>query len=182
LRTMGARHAVLLTPPKTAHPDQLLSCKQGVPLSPLFAALTDNPQLSENKATLSPFLATHTDVPPVSPVFATHTKTTGVHTNSSHFGACRVQPRGIRYCSSRFLCALGVSALHPILSLSTLNLQLLTSFLSLGLSFHSLTNCPFSIPFVLTSMHRMGGVWGVRLPAFRGVVHPPTSRSKEIPH
>ena len=28
----------------------------------------------------------------------------------------------------------------------------------LALSFHSLTNCPFSIPFVLTFMHRMGGV------------------------
>ena len=30
----------------------------------------------------------------------------------------------------------------------------------LDLSFLSLTNCPFSIPFVLTFMHRMGGVWG----------------------
>src|SRR5882724_12411060 len=28
----------------------------------------------------------------------------------------------------------------------------------LALSFHSFTNCPFSIPFVLTFMHRMGGV------------------------
>src|SRR5712664_3035781 len=27
-------------------------------------------------------------------------------------------------------------------------------------SFHALTNCPFSIPFVLTFMHRMGGVGG----------------------
>src|SRR6266850_7733523 len=27
-----------------------------------------------------------------------------------------------------------------------------------ALSFHSFTNCPFSIPFVLTFMHRMGGV------------------------
>src|SRR5882724_10557705 len=32
------------------------------------------------------------------------------------------------------------------------------------LSFHALTNCPFSIPFVLTFMHRMGGVGGVRPP------------------
>ena len=28
----------------------------------------------------------------------------------------------------------------------------------LALSFHSFTNCPFSIPFVLTFMHRMGDV------------------------
>src|SRR6266481_3787616 len=28
------------------------------------------------------------------------------------------------------------------------------------LSFHALMNCPFSIPFVLTFMHRMGGVGG----------------------
>src|SRR6266481_2869624 len=28
----------------------------------------------------------------------------------------------------------------------------------LVLSFHALMNCPFSIPFVLTFMHRMGGV------------------------
>src|SRR6266436_4188390 len=27
-----------------------------------------------------------------------------------------------------------------------------------SLCFHALTNCPFSIPFVLTFMHRMGGV------------------------
>jgi len=27
-----------------------------------------------------------------------------------------------------------------------------------ALSFHALTNCPFYIPFVLTFMHRMGGV------------------------
>src|SRR5882724_13142117 len=102
---MLARQVVLLTSSRSAHPNQLLFYKQGATLSPLFATLTDNPQLSENKATLSPFLATHMDVPPVSPVFATHTKTTGVYTNSSYFGACRVQPRGIRYCSSRFLCA-----------------------------------------------------------------------------
>src|SRR6266403_847062 len=30
----------------------------------------------------------------------------------------------------------------------------------LVLSFHAVTNCPFSIPFVLTFMHRMGGVGG----------------------
>src|SRR6266481_4347551 len=34
----------------------------------------------------------------------------------------------------------------------------------LVLSFHALMNCPFSIPFVLTFMHRMGGVGGP--PAF----------------
>jgi hypothetical protein len=48
------------------------------PLTPLFATLTNRPQLPENPTALSPFLATHTDFSPVSPVFATHTKTTGV--------------------------------------------------------------------------------------------------------
>src|SRR6266850_1070386 len=80
---MGARHAVILTLPKSAYPDQLVSYQQSASLSPLFATLTNSPQLAENKAALSPFLATHTDFAPASPVFATHTKTTGVYTNNS---------------------------------------------------------------------------------------------------
>src|SRR6266404_7806355 len=35
-----------------------------------------------------------------------------------------------------------------------------SSFSSPHLSFHALTNCPFRKPFVLTFMHRMGGVGG----------------------
>ena len=44
----------------------------------------------------------------------------------------------------------------PILELNTL----LSAQSILVLSFHALTNCPFSIPFILTFMHRMGGVGG----------------------
>src|SRR6267142_3373712 len=44
----------------------------------------------------------------------------------------------------------------PILELNTLR----STQSILVLSFHALTNCPFSIPFVLTFMHRMGGVGG----------------------
>src|SRR6266478_7228815 len=47
----------------------------------------------------------------------------------------------------------------PILELSVYHTSLI-----LVLSFHALMNCPFSIPFVLTFMHRMGGVGGP--PAF----------------
>src|SRR6267142_1613117 len=44
--------------------------------------------------TLSPAFATHTDFAAVSLVFATHTKTTGVYTNSSHFGT---RPSTLRF-------------------------------------------------------------------------------------
>src|SRR6266850_709658 len=123
-----------------------------IPVSPLLATDTSRQQITENTNTLSPAFATHTDFAPVTPVFATHTKTTGVCSNNSHSGT--------HSCPSRFLCDLGVSALNPILSPSTFNPQLLISFLSRDLSFHALTNCPFSISFVLTFMHRMGGVGG----------------------
>src|SRR5882724_5532625 len=121
-------------------------------VSPLFGTHTSRQQITENTNTLSPAFATHTDFAPVTPVFATHTKTTGVCTYNSHSGT--------RSYPSRLLCDLGVSALNPILSPSTFNLQLLTSFLSRDLSFHALTNCPFSISFVLTFMHRMADVGG----------------------
>src|SRR6266850_8179955 len=119
-----------------------------IPVSPLLATHTSRQQITENTNTLSLAFATHTDCAPVTPVFATHTKTTGVCNNNSHSGT--------HSCPSRFLCDLGVSALNPILSPSTFNLQLLTSFPPRDLSFQPLTNCPFHKPFVLTFMHRMG--------------------------
>src|SRR6266850_4806632 len=125
-----------------------------IPVSPLLATHTSRQQITENTNTLSLAFATHTDCAPVTPVFATHTKTTGVCNNNSHSGT--------HSCPSRFLCDLGVSALNPILSPSTFNLQLLTSFPPRDLSFQPLTNCPFHKPFVLTFMHRMGGVGGRR--------------------
>ena len=75
---MGARHAVLLTLPKSSRPGQLLFYKQNASVSPLFATLTSRPQLIEKTATLSPFLATLTASAPVTPLFATLTKTAGV--------------------------------------------------------------------------------------------------------
>jgi hypothetical protein len=108
-------------------------------VSPLFGTYTSRQQITENTNTLSP-------------AFATHTKTTGVCSNNSRSGT--------HSCRSRFLCDLGVSTLNPILSPSTFNLQILTSFPPRDLSFQPLTNCPFHKPFVLTFMHRMGGVGG----------------------
>src|SRR5882724_8337860 len=76
------------------------------PVSPLFATLTKCPQIIVNT---TPFLATHTGIASVSPVFATHTKTTGVYTNSSHFGT-RLQPLSADLLSH----PISHRALHPI--------------------------------------------------------------------
>src|SRR5271163_4481463 len=75
---MIARQTVHLTPSECSGPAQLLSYKQSISVSPLFATLTSRPQLAENKATLSPVLATLTASAPVTPLSATLTKTAGV--------------------------------------------------------------------------------------------------------
>src|SRR6266403_1200408 len=159
-------------PPSTRHTltaVSLFPCLP-IPVSPLLATHTSRQQITENTNTLSPAFATHTDFAPVTPVFATHTKTTGVCTNNSHSGT--------HFCPSRFLYDLGVSALNPILSLSTFNLQLLTSFPPRDLSFQPLTNCPFHKPFVLTFMHRMGGVGGtLNIQTFKPANIPTLSQS-----
>jgi hypothetical protein len=121
-------------------------------ISPLFATHTSCPQIPENTITLSPFLATHTGFAPVSPVFATHTKTIGVCSNNSHSET--------PFRPSRFLRNLGISALNSIFSPSTFNPQLSTSFPSLDLSFHALTNCPPHNLFLFTSLQMPGGVGG----------------------
>src|SRR6266850_1704088 len=82
---------------------------------------------------------------------------------------------------SRLTRSLLTSKFQRAFPILELNPPLCTTIV-LALSFHSLTNCPFSISFVLTFMHRMGGVWGLLPPAFRKVVNPPASRRKEIPH
>jgi len=111
---MLARHAVLLTPPESSHPAQLLSRQQSAPVNPLAATLMDLPASVANKrltAGLSPLDATltknrgggHSRLPngfPISPIFrtlfqvpylvspllATLTKTAGVRTDNSHSG------------------------------------------------------------------------------------------------
>src|SRR5271168_1798303 len=107
---MHARQAVLLTSSKSSGPTQLLFYKHNASVSPLFAALTRRPQLSENKSTLSPFLATLTASIPVTPVFATLTQTAGVShplpildlaTRHSHFPKRSAQ----EFLSLAMLCA-----------------------------------------------------------------------------
>jgi hypothetical protein len=61
---MGARQAVLQTPPGSSYPQWLPFYKQSSPITPLFATLT------------APA--------PLTPVFATLTKTPGVYSLSSH--------------------------------------------------------------------------------------------------
>src|SRR6266478_787191 len=68
-------------------------------VTPLFGTHTNHPQFTENTNTLSPAFATHTDFAAVSLVFATHTKTTGVYTNSSRFGA---RPSTLRFPARTF--------------------------------------------------------------------------------
>src|SRR5882724_4514974 len=63
LRTMPARQVVLLTPPKSWHPIQLLSRQHFIPVSPLAATLMDSPASVANKrltAELNPLDATLT--------------------------------------------------------------------------------------------------------------------------
>jgi hypothetical protein len=100
---MGARDAVLLTPPKSSRLTRLLFYKQNASVSPLFATLTGHSQLAENAATLSPFFATPTASAPVSPVFATLTKTAGCHFVSSHSGT-RHSPLLTRHFSFKEVC------------------------------------------------------------------------------
>jgi hypothetical protein len=60
---MPSRRAVLLTPPKSFHPSQLLSRRQSVPISPLAATLINLPASVANKrltAGLNPVDATLT--------------------------------------------------------------------------------------------------------------------------
>src|SRR5271154_3919660 len=63
---MGARQAVLLTPSKSSGPTQLPFYKYNASVSPLFATLTNRPQLAENTATLSLLLAALTQTAGVS--------------------------------------------------------------------------------------------------------------------
>src|SRR6266478_4872140 len=111
---MRPRHAVLLTPPKSCHPSQLLSRQYTVRVNPLEATLMCSPVNVASKrltAWLSPLDATLTknrgwgrsgailrppifrtlfQVPyPVSLLFATLTKTPGMCTNNSHPGTLR---------------------------------------------------------------------------------------------
>jgi len=139
---MRSRRVVLLTPSVLFHPRQLPFCQQPPSVNSLAATLTvhlasaANKRLTEN----------------LSPVDATLTKKRGVG----------VLP------PLRFLCALRVSPLDHVFLVSTPKPNSRTNprFSAIrqmtktyaALSSQPLTNCPFSIPFVLTFIHVMGGV------------------------
>ena len=149
---MAVRQVVLLTPPESSHPTQLLSRQHSIRVSPLFATLTNRPQIIENSNSLSPAFATLTDFAPLSPVFATHTKITGVYINNSHSET--------RFRPSRFLCNLRISALNSVFAPSTFNFQLSPSCPSRDLYSQPLTNCPPHNLFLLTSLQMPGGYRG----------------------
>src|SRR6266850_1238977 len=87
---------------------------------------------------------------PVTPVFAcppwraTFTKTAG----------CVPTIPILELNALRSAHSILVLSFHPLMNCSLFSRE------KQSLSFHALTNCPFSIPFVLTFMHRMGGVGG----------------------
>jgi len=74
---MLARQAVLLTPSKSSGPTQLLFYKQNASVSPLFAALTSHPQLTENTAALTPAESALTAFPLASPLESALTEKQG---------------------------------------------------------------------------------------------------------
>src|SRR6267142_2315667 len=98
---------------------------------------------------LSPFVATHTQSPLC---VAKCTSATSFLSDSSalfHF------PYPVSPVFATHMKTAGCVPTIPILELSAFHTTPI-----LVLSFHALMNCPFSIPFVLTFMHRMGGVGG----------------------
>src|SRR5260370_4122727 len=95
LRTMLARQVVLLTPPRSSYPSQLLSRQQPAPVSPLAATLMNLPASVANKR-LTPWL---------SPLDATLTKNRGGRklTNRKHPNAPFVSTTLLRDAHSAVL-------------------------------------------------------------------------------
>src|SRR6266850_8253115 len=127
---MIARQVVLLVPSKSSAPTQLLFRQHFVRVSPLAATLMDLPASVANKRLTVE----------LTPLDATLTKNRGE-------GA----PRGTPSSASVKIAVLSFHALT--------NCPLFTRG-EQPLCFHALTNCPFRKSFLLTFMHRMGGVGG----------------------
>src|SRR6266850_5405978 len=127
---MLARQVALLTPSESSAPTQLLSCQHFVRVSPLPATLMDLPASVANKRLTAE----------LSPLAATLTKNRGVGV-----------PRGTPPSASVKIAVLSFHALT--------NCPLFPRE-EQPLCFHALTNCPFRKSFLLTFMHRMGGVGG----------------------
>src|ERR1700693_5663634 len=101
---MGARQAVLLTPPNFFHPKSLLSRQQFAPLTPLAATLMNSPASVANKRLMRC----------LNPLDATLTKNRGVGAAPFRFGLSE-------------LCPLGGLCVNSHSLLSTFNCQLSTS-------------------------------------------------------
>src|SRR6266403_4808999 len=129
---MRARQIVLLAPPKSPHPTQLLPRQYFAPVSPLAATLMDLPASVANKRLTAE----------LNPLAATLTRNRGVGVPSGTPPSASVK--------------IAVLSFHALTNCP------LFPHAKQSLYFHALTNCPFSIPFVLTFMHRMGGVGGSR--------------------
>src|SRR6266446_8634861 len=129
---MSARRVVLLTRSKSSALTQLLSRQHFVRISPLAATLMDLPASVAYKRL----------TPELTPLDATLTKNRGV-------GA----PRGTPSSAS---VKIAVLSFHALTNCSFFPSE------EHSLCFHALANCPFRKPFVLTFMHRMGGVGGGR--------------------
>src|SRR5882672_11754781 len=98
---------------------------------------------------LSPFVATHTQTSLCDAKFASATSFLSDSSALFHF------PYPVSPVFATHTKTAGCVPTIPILKLTIYHTTPI-----LVLSFHAVTNCPFSIPFVLTFMHRMGGVGG----------------------
>src|SRR5713101_497141 len=104
---------------------------------------------SSRPTPLSPFVATHTQSPLCDAKCPSATPFLSGSSALFHF------PYSVSPVFATHTKTAGCVPTIPILELSAFhNTPILV------LSFHALMNCPFSIPFVLTFMHRMGGVGG----------------------
>src|SRR6266446_4502011 len=129
---MLARQVVHLTPSKSPAPSQLLSRQHFVRVSPLAATLMNLPASVANKRLTAE----------LTPLAATLTKNRGVGV-----------PRGTPSSAS---VKIAVLSFHVLTNCPLFPCE------KQPLYFHGLTNCPLRKPFVLTFMHRMGGVGGSR--------------------
>ena len=157
LPPMSARQVVLQTPSRLPQPIPLLFCQHLVPVSPLAAALMDLPASIANKRL----------TPRLTPLDATLTKNRGVGTRSCtshHSSTFSIS----HFPSPNSYGITSLAAPHPLTPIESNPYKnsrgeecgpfsAPATKLPAHLCFHSLTNCPFSIPFVLTFIHVMGG-------------------------
>jgi len=151
---MPSRCAVLLTPPESSYPPQLPSRQQSPSVNPLDATLADSLASDANKRLTKN----------VSPVDATLTGKRGVGCSA---------PLTLPLCTAFTPTGSGCLCVRSLLfrmnfqpqqrnNPTPLPTPLTRPYLPVHqthcpLSFQPLTNCPFSIPFVLIFIHLMGG-------------------------